>query len=320
MTVLNGLSNLYAGGWDLSGDVGLISRIAGGPEVLSVPTIDLRGMQRIAGRFDGSIGYNVWLNPAGAHVYLATLPTADVPMMIPIPAESAAICAMLVAKQVGYNPTFGSDLGVAFTVEALAAAGFPLEWGQLITNGKRTDTGATASGTGIDLGVPAGVSAVNITSSSVANPSVIVTATAHGLQTGDSVLIAGHTSTPTLNGGHTVTVVNATSFTVPVNVTVGGGANGTVQRTSHRGWAAQNQVFSITGTSVTVTVQDAPNNVAGEFVNVTGGAFAAVTSGAARGAERIASAAGIIQRYVRVKTTGTFNPSTFATAIYAKEG
>jgi hypothetical protein len=76
-------------------------------------------------------------------------------------------------------------------------------------------------------------------------------------------------------------------------------------------------MFAVTGTSVTVTVQDAPNNTAGEFTNLTGGAFAAKT---ALGAERIASAAAIIQRYVRVKTTGTFTVGTFATGVWAKEG
>mgnify|MGYP001564361507 CR=1 FL=1 len=63
---------------------------------------------------------------------------------------------------------------------------------------------------------------VNITSSSVANPSVI-TATAHGYLDGQSVVIAGHIgSTPSINGTHTITYINANSFSIPVNVTVGG--------------------------------------------------------------------------------------------------
>lgn len=61
-----------------------------------------------------------------------------------------------------------------------------------------------------------------ITSSSVANPSVITTAT-HGLTTGDSVTISGHVgSTPAIDGTYTVTVINSTSFSIPVNVTAGG--------------------------------------------------------------------------------------------------
>lgn len=67
-----------------------------------------------------------------------------------------------------------------------------------------------------------------ITSSSVANPTVI-TATAHKLRTGDEIVIAGHTgSTPSLNGNHTVTVLTVDTLTIPVNVTVGG-TGGTLQ-------------------------------------------------------------------------------------------
>ncbi len=68
----------------------------------------------------------------------------------------------------------------------------------------------------------------SITSSSVANPTVL-TVTAHQLRTGDEVAIAGHTgSTPSLNGNHTVTVLTANTVSIPVNVTVGG-TGGTIQ-------------------------------------------------------------------------------------------
>lgn len=64
---------------------------------------------------------------------------------------------------------------------------------------------------------------VQVTSSSVANPSVITTPVPHGFQTGDSVTISGHTgSTPAIDGTHTVTRLTSTSFSIPVNVTVGG--------------------------------------------------------------------------------------------------
>lgn len=62
-----------------------------------------------------------------------------------------------------------------------------------------------------------------ITSSSVANPTVITTPTPHGLVNGESATIAGHAgSTPALNGAQVVTVIDDTHFSVPVNVTVGG--------------------------------------------------------------------------------------------------
>lgn len=69
---------------------------------------------------------------------------------------------------------------------------------------------------------------VSITSSSVANPTVITSA-AHSLTTGEVVTIAGHTgSTPSLNGTFPVTVLSTTTFTIPVAVTVGG-TGGTLQ-------------------------------------------------------------------------------------------
>jgi len=68
-----------------------------------------------------------------------------------------------------------------------------------------------------------GPTTVAVVSSSVANPSVITTAAAHGFLPGEAVTIAGHTgSTPSINGTHVVFVTGATTFTIPVNVTVGG--------------------------------------------------------------------------------------------------
>ena len=65
---------------------------------------------------------------------------------------------------------------------------------------------------------------IDITTASVANPTVITTSTAHGLTTGNYIIIRGMTgSTPDLNGTrYQVTVTAPTTFTIPVNVTVQG--------------------------------------------------------------------------------------------------
>lgn len=63
---------------------------------------------------------------------------------------------------------------------------------------------------------------LNINSISVANPTVVTTSSAHGLFNGDQVMISGSNSTPSIDGLYTVTVLSATSFTIPVNVTVAG--------------------------------------------------------------------------------------------------
>lgn len=71
---------------------------------------------------------------------------------------------------------------------------------------------------------------VVVSTSSVANPSVIVTAEAHGLVDGQLILIEGHSgSTPDINGLHTATLISSTSFSIPVNVTTGG-TGGTAAR------------------------------------------------------------------------------------------
>lgn len=64
-----------------------------------------------------------------------------------------------------------------------------------------------------------------ITDVSVANPTVL-TSVAHGLVTGDQVVIVGSDSTPSIDGHHLVTRLDNDTFTVPVNVTVDGTGNG----------------------------------------------------------------------------------------------
>jgi len=79
------------------------------------------------------------------------------------------------------------------------------------------------------------------------------------------------------------------------------------------GAVAYLQVFSLSGTSVTVAVQDSPDNIDGNFANITGLAFTAVTAGAGRGEQRLATAVGAtIRRWVRVNLTGTFTNASIA--------
>lgn len=74
------------------------------------------------------------------------------------------------------------------------------------------------------------IASVAITSSSAANPTNIL-ATAHGLTSADTVTIANHSGSVTdINGTHVVTVTDANNFTIPVNLTGGGGTGGTLSR------------------------------------------------------------------------------------------
>jgi hypothetical protein len=85
--------------------------------------------------------------------------------------------------------------------------------------------------------IAADVSApVLISSSTAVNPSVVTTAAAHGMATGDTVVIAGHATNTVLNNSTAgspsawaVTVLTTTTYSVPVSGT-GAGTGGTSTR------------------------------------------------------------------------------------------
>ena len=78
------------------------------------------------------------------------------------------------------------------------------------------------------------------------------------------------------------------------------------------GFQAYLQVFSFTGTSVTVTIEDSADNVS--FLPITSGAFTAATG---RTFQRIQSSSdtGTVRRYIRAVTSGTFSSAVFAVSI-----
>ena len=133
-----------------------------------------------------------------------------------------------------------------------------------------------------------------IVSSSVANPTVVTTATPHGLASTQKAMIAGHTSvTPDINGERVATVVSTTTLTVPVNVS-DGGVGGTIKAlTSLNGGFAHLQITALTlggHTDFAASVQHSEDDAI--FVELV--AFTAAT---ALGAQRV-SVAGTIYRYL----------------------
>ncbi len=66
---------------------------------------------------------------------------------------------------------------------------------------------------------------LDIVSVTLASPAVVTTASPHNLVTGDRVYISDTDSTPALNGGRVVTVIDSTSFSVGVDTTGAGTAN-----------------------------------------------------------------------------------------------
>lgn len=144
--------NLYVSGYDLSGDMGSVSNIHGGPAPLIVTGIDKSAQERIGGVRDAGMTYSSFFNDAAgqAHPRLSLLPTTD---QIATYCRSTTLgkpAASMVHKQQNYDPTRGTDGSFIFNIGNLAN-GYGLEWGVQLTAGKRTDTGAT-NGTGVDLG------------------------------------------------------------------------------------------------------------------------------------------------------------------------
>src|SRR5664279_2837536 len=103
--------------------------------------------------------------------------------------------------------------------------------------------------------IPAAVS--TITANTKAAASVVTTAAAHGLTSGESVTIAGSNSTTTINGVRVVTVLSATTFSVPVD-TSGGASAGTATFGSVAGQSAK--LIEATAGRTTLLVMAAPQN------------------------------------------------------------
>lgn len=144
--------NLYVAGYDLSGDIGSLSRIAGGNTPLDVTAINKSAFERLGGLRDGGIDFVSYFNDAtgAATDRLKTLPTTDVILTYGRGTTLGNPGACLVSKQINYDGARGNDGSLTFTTNAVAN-GYGIEWGRQMTAGKRTDTSAT-NGTSVDFG------------------------------------------------------------------------------------------------------------------------------------------------------------------------
>lgn len=158
MAKVSGLgAALYLDGYDLSGDVGAINSIAGGPALLDVTGIDKLAYERIGGVRDGKLSFSAFFNPTitvQEHARLSTLPRTDVMAMARLASTPGSpalgdYAANILAKQVNYDGARGADGSLMFSVD-LEGNGYGIEWGQALTAGQRTDTAATNPTSGLD--------------------------------------------------------------------------------------------------------------------------------------------------------------------------
>jgi len=151
MTKRTGLGdNLYVSGVDLSGDVGELGRIGGGPATLDVTSIDKSAMERRGGIIDGSIDFTSFFNDAAgqAHPTLGSLPTGQRIVSYLRGTAIGNAIASCVARQLNYDGERARDGALKFAVGA-ASDGTGVQWGEQLTAGKRTDSAAT-NGTALD--------------------------------------------------------------------------------------------------------------------------------------------------------------------------
>lgn len=154
--------NLYVAGYDISGDIGSLESIYGGLEPLTTTGIDKSGMERIGGKRDGSIAFMSYFNPASArsHDVLSALPTTDVLVTYCRGTGIGNKAAAIVGKQVNYDPNRGEDGSFTFKTE-VQGTGYALEWGDQLTAGKSSLSGAGAL-TSYDYGAGVGTTAFGL--------------------------------------------------------------------------------------------------------------------------------------------------------------
>jgi len=231
---------------------------------------------------------------------LSALPTSDellTALLPPLSVGSAAACCN--AKQIDYPPARASDAGLTMKVEGQSNS-YGTEWGLQLTPGLRSDTAGT-DGASLDYGSGFSAPSVPASGTPVTNSSPLPA----------TVVISGGTVSNVVVNGVSVGTGDGT-YTVPAGqvITLTYSAAPTWTWTLQTAYGAQCylQVTAFTGTSVTVTVQQAPDN----STWTTLAAFTAVT--AAPATQRVA-VTGNVGRYLRVISAGTFSAATFAVMV-----
>lgn len=146
---------LFVAGYALGDDVQSASG-RGGCAVLNKTPITKSAFQRIGGLRDGAMELVVAFDDAEAmaHEVLSPLPRTDAHVTYCRGTSLGSPAAMVVAKQVNYDPTRGTDGDLTIGV-SLQSNAYGTDWGRQLTAGARTDSAAT-NGTGVDFSAATG--------------------------------------------------------------------------------------------------------------------------------------------------------------------
>lgn len=295
---------LLAGGYVIGSDVQTVDNVHGGPQTGDVTDITQAARSRLGLQRDGGGAIGTLMDPAGAHPVLAALPVTDVHLMWllnPLAIGSPVACA--IARQVDYDQNRAQN-GMLTQKTAFDSNGFGLEWGVQLTPGVRADSAAT-NGASLDQGNGFTTPAVPATTVPVTNTSPLPATVVVSGGTGTNVAING-VAQGTFDGTYTV----PSGGTITLTYSAAPTWTWTLQ--SAFGAQAYLQVSAFAGTSVTVTVQQAPDNATWSTL----AAFTAVTAApATQRSPATGAGAGTVARYLRAITTGTFTSASFAVAV-----
>ncbi len=154
MTKTSGLGDgLLVGANNASGDIQQVNNVSSPRGSFDFTGIDKFAMERDYGSKDGALAMTTFFNPGpaadAAHLVLSVLPRTDVQLAYLRGQHLGDAAAAMVAKQLNYDASRGTDGSLTFSVSSQANSR-ALQWGEQLTAGVNTDT-AAGNGTGVDF-------------------------------------------------------------------------------------------------------------------------------------------------------------------------
>jgi len=168
---------IFVHGYDLSGDVATIDNAGSPRNLLDITAINAPANERLVGLSDGNISVSSWFNDSTEqeHDALSGLVTTDRIVTWAFGATRGDVAACLVAKQLNYDASRGTDGSLSFSVDT-QADGISLDWCNTLTTGKETHSSAGSSTSRDDgAGTTAGMVAyLEITDCDSGTPTVTI--------------------------------------------------------------------------------------------------------------------------------------------------
>lgn len=168
--------NLYVDQYDLSGDIGSLGGVHGGPAALEVTAINKLAKERIGGQRDGGMEYTSFFNVATGqeHDALSSLPTAARIVSYLRGTTLGKPAACLNSRQTKYDPKRADDAALTIDIDSVGDS-YGLEWGHNLTAGRYVSVGTEdlpgfddGAGAATDFGLQAYLHVFAFTGTSVA--------------------------------------------------------------------------------------------------------------------------------------------------------